>query len=109
MPPGHHCQLIWLGFILETRIDIAGASALRRIAGNIREAALLPAFRADIWRLCRGYGETAMGTFPIRQAALRTDISLEPTIGRVSAACTHPFRLFVLHAISPFQLMREII
>jgi hypothetical protein len=109
MPLGHHCQLIWLGFILKTRIDIAGASALRRIAGNIYKTTFLPPFRADIWRLCRGYGETAMGTFPIRQAALRTNISLEPAIGRVPAARTHPFRLFVLHAIAPFQVMRETI
>ena len=88
---------------------MARASALRRIAGNIYETALLPAFRADIWRLCSGYGETAMGTFPVRQAALRTYISLESTVGRVSAACTYPSLLFALHAIYPFQLMREII
>jgi hypothetical protein len=44
-----------------------------------------------------------MGAFPIRQAALRTDIPLESAIGCVSAACTYHLLLFGLHAISPFN------
>ena len=79
---------------------MAGPPALRRVAGDIDKIALLTALRADIWRLCRGYGETAMGTFPVSQATLGTDISLESTIGRVSTVCTYQTLLLALHAIS---------
>jgi hypothetical protein len=94
---------------LETVINMVRASALWYIAGNIYETALLPALWADIWWVCRGYGETAMGTFPVRQAALRTDIFLESTVSCVTTVCTYPSLLFALHSISPLQLMREII
>lgn len=96
------------GLPLETVINMVRASALWRIAGNIYETALFPAFWAHIWRVCRGYGETAMGTFPIRQAALRTDIPLESTVGCVTTVCTYPSILFALHA-TRLQLRRKFI
>jgi len=69
-----------LGLHLKAGINVGRSSALRRIAGNIYKTTLLPAFRADIRRVRRGYGETALGTFPVCQAALGANISLEPTI-----------------------------
>ena len=60
-----------------------GTPALWRIAGNIDKIAFLAALRADIRRLSSGYGKTALLAFPVSQATLGTDISLESTIGRV--------------------------
>ncbi len=77
-----------------------GASALRRIAGDIDEIALLTALRADIRRLCSGYGKTTLATFPVSQATLGAYISLEFTIGRISAVCAYPTLLLALHAVS---------
>jgi hypothetical protein len=82
---------------------MARSSALRCVAGDIDKLALLSAFRADVRGYCSGYGETAMGTFPIGQAALWAYIPFEPAVGRVAAASTYPFVLFAFHEISPLM------
>ena len=73
-----------------------GTPALRSIAGDIQKVTLLATLGALIGRYGSGKQEPALGTFPERQTALRTDVPLELPLCSVAAkgACLGLFVCF---------------
>jgi hypothetical protein len=89
---------------LKARIDASRSATVGRIAGDVQEFAVLLALRACRGRDSRGDQEPALAAFPIREAALRADISLEPSAGRIPAVSTSHLLLIAFHFMISFPI-----
>ena len=87
----------------QPRINVARPSALGNIASDIYELTVPTTFRANIWWSCDCNKESAVGTFPVSQSTLGTDISCKLTVSRIATMRAFPCFLFSFHAFPFFM------
>ena len=93
---------------LKPWIDIAGATAVRGIAGNILEFAILLATRASVRRGGGRQQKAAAPAFPVGQTATGTESGTGWVCNRLAAIQT-AFIILICHAINPLDLLLIII
>ena len=93
---------------LKAWIDIAGATAVRGIAGYILEFAFLMTARAGVRRGGGRQQKAAAPAFPVGQAATGTESGIGWVCNRLAAIQT-AFFILICHAINPHDLLLIII
>lgn len=65
--------------VLQTGVDVVRPTKIRDVAGDVEEVTFFSTFMADVGRNRCCNEKAAIATFPVGQAALRTNVPDKPT------------------------------